>query len=542
MRRATFAALLAAPLCVTGALSAMPATAQTPASSPTVRGIHSVAAAPVRRAVVFAGEAAPDAGSLVLPLAGIDDLAARAPFLAQADRDAIARAATSAEFAYGPRATLSLRGIGPWRRILLVGLGTGEAPDAMTLQSAGAVAGRALLTEDGTVTLAADGLSAEQVAELATGMGIGEYRSDLHRTHDRPQAELGATTIAGASAREAEALYRRRGVALIDAVTFARDLSNEPANIVYPESFVERTRAAFAGVRGVTIEVLDVPAMERLGMGAILGVGRGSERPPRMLVVRYRGPDAPDDPVVLAGKGITFDSGGISLKPGAGMGDMKMDMSGAASITGAVLALARSGAPVHAVAVAALAENMPDGAAIRPGDVLRAMNGRTIEIVSTDAEGRLVLADALSYAQGRLSPAAVVDVATLTGAIGTALGDDYSGLFSRHDGLAGQLLAAGDATGEPMWRMPIHPSIAEDAASTIADMRNGGASGGGASFGAWFIGQFVDRTTPWAHIDMANEAWGPANDTRPAGSAGWGVRLLERFVRDFTPVPSAPTE
>ena len=387
------------------------------------------------------------------------------------------------------------------------------------------------------MTVAAEGLSAEQLAELATGMGIGEYRSDLHDTIDRAGGDMAPTTIAASTAAAAEPLYRRRGVALIDAVTWTRDLSNEPANIVYPESFVERTRAAFAGVRGVTIEVLDVPAMERLGMGAILGVGQGSTRPPRMLIVRYRGEGAPENPIVMAGKGITFDSGGISIKPSANMGDMKMDMSGAASVTGAVLALARSEAPVHVVSIAALAENMPDGGAIRPADVLRAMNGKTIEIISTDAEGRLVLADALAYADARLSPAAVVDVATLTGAIGTALGDDYSGLFTRHDALATQLLSAGDATGEAMWRMPIHASYAEEAASPIADLRNGGSGGGGgASFGAYFIGEFISRSVPWAHIDMANEAWGPANDVKPAGSAGWGVRMLERFVRDFQPV------
>jgi leucyl aminopeptidase len=515
---------------------AVPAAAQSPSSAPTARGSQSVAATPVRRAMAFAASAAPGEGSLVIPMASVDDLAARGTLLNESERTAITRAIGAAEQTFGARSMLTLRGIGNWRRITLIG--TGESPDLAAIQSVGAAAARAHLGEDGTVTVAAEGLSAEQIAELATGMGIGEYRTDFHRTVDRPAVDLGTTTIVAANAPAAEPLYRRRGVALIDAVAWTRDISNEPANIVYPESFVDRTRVAFAGVRGVTIDVLDVPAMERLGMGAILGVGVGSARPPRMLIVRYRGPGSSDNPVVMAGKGITFDSGGISIKPSAGMGDMKMDMSGAASVTGAVLALARSEAPVHAVAIAALAENMPDGNSIRPADVLRAMNGKTIEIISTDAEGRLVLADALSYADARLSPAAVVDVATLTGAIGTALGDDYSGLFTRHDALSEQLLAAGTATGEAMWRMPIHPSYAEDAASTIADLKNGGTGGGGASFGAYFIGEFISRSIPWAHIDMANEAWGPANDVKPAGSVGWGVRMLERFVRDFQPVPA----
>ncbi len=215
---------------------------------------------------------------------------------------------------------------------------------------------------------------------------------------------------------------------------------------------------------------------------------------------------------------------------------MKMDMSGAASVTGAVLALAKSAAPVNVVAISALAENMPDGAAIRPADVLTAMNGKTVEIVSTDAEGRLVLADALTWAEVNLWPAAIVDVATLTGAVRTALGDDYAGLFSRHDALATQLHAAGEAVGERLWRLPLNPSYAKHTASTIADIRNGAENGPGAGTGAYFIGEFASRDTPWAHLDIAGVAYGAANATGPAGSYGYGVRLLDRFVRDWRPV------
>jgi leucyl aminopeptidase len=292
-------------------------------------------------------------------------------------------------------------------------------------------------------------------------------------------------------------------------------------------------------VQGVTIQVHDENAMRRQGMGALLGVGRGSERPPRLLVIRYRGRGAPaGGPIVLAGKGITFDSGGISIKPSAGMGDMKMDMSGAASVTGAVLALARSRAPVDVVAIAALAENMPDGGAIRPGDVLTAMNGTTIEIESTDAEGRLVLADALVWAERNLDPAVVVDVATLTGAVRGALGDEYAGLFSRHNALADQLGEAADATGELVWRLPLDDSYASDIRSPIADIRNGaGGAGAGAGTGAYFVGEFISRDIPWAHLDIANVAWSAANDWKPNGSAAFGVRLLERFVRDYQPIP-----
>lgn len=497
------------------------------------------------RAVSFATSLpAEDTGSLVLPLASAADLDTRGQSLTADERAAVSRAIEAAEFAYGARQTLTLRGIGGWRRILIVGLG--ETPSLLTLQNAGAVAGRALIGDEGSVIVDASGLSDEQAAEFATGMGIGEYRSDLYRTTDRDEAGLGPTTIVTETAAQAQAqaLYAGRGRALVDAMNWVRDVSNEPGNVVYPETFVERAQAAFRGVRGVQIQTLDVPAMERLGMGAILGVGRGSERPPRMLVVRYRGQGAPDGgPIVLAGKGITFDSGGISIKPSENMADMKMDMSGAASVVGAVLALARSGAPVDVVAIAALAENMPGGSAIRPGDVLTAMNGKTIEVINTDAEGRLVLADALSYADVRLSPSAVVDVATLTGAVRGALGDEYAGLFSRHDALAAQLEAAGQAAGEPLWRLPLHESYAEDMRSAIADIKNTGGSGAGAGTGAHFIGEFVSRETPWAHIDIANMAWSAANDWKPAGSAGFGVRLLERFVRDYQTVPrGAPAD
>jgi leucyl aminopeptidase len=500
------------------------------------------AAQPAARAVAFASALSAPGGALVLPLASASDLSARAPGLVASDREAIESALTSAEFKYDARATLALRGIGAWSRVYVIGLG--EDAEASTFQAAGAITGRAMVSEEGALVIAAHGLSAETVAEFATGLGIGGYRSDLYRTADRENATLGATTIVSDVSAEAQSLYLNRGRALVEAMTWVRDISNEPANVVYPEVFVERTRAAFAGVRGVSIQALDVPAMQRLGMGAILGVGRGSERPPRMLIVRYRGEGAPaGGPIVLAGKGITFDSGGLSIKGAENMGDMKMDMSGAASVTGAVLALARSRAPVNVVAIAALAENMPDGAAIRPGDVLTAMNGKTIEVINTDAEGRLVLADALSYAEANLNPAAVIDVATLTGAVRGALGDDYAGLFSRHDALAEQLEAAGNAVGEPLWRLPLHESYASDMRSNIADIRNtSSGNGAGAGTGAHFIGEFISREIPWAHLDIANMAYGAASDWKPDGSAGFGVRLLERFVRDYQPVPRGESE
>jgi leucyl aminopeptidase len=494
------------------------------------------AARPVR----FAAEPA-QSGALMLPLASDADLATRGRMLDAATRDAVARALTAAKFDYKANAKLQLRGLGPWSQILVVG--TGSKPlGASALHDIGGVAAQETARDEGPVTLVATGLpAADAAAQLAAGAAMAGYRFDKYMFvepgKERAAALDAPLTILTDNPAAAQARYRRDGEALVGAISFTRDLINEPANIIHPESFVERTREAFRGVQNVTIEALDLPAMERLGMGSILSVGQGSRRPPRMLLVHYRG--AGGQPVVLAGKGITFDSGGISIKPGQGMWEMKGDMSGAAAVTGAVLSLARSQAPVNVVAIAALAENMPGGGATRPGDIVKAYNGRTIEVINTDAEGRLVLADAVAYGERRFRPAAIVDVATLTGSKIGALNDEYAGLFSRSDALAAQLTAAGSATGEELWRLPLHPNYADDMKSTFADIRNVVEGGGpGASLGAHFIGYFVTEATPWAHLDIAgNELADSARPTGPKGAVGYGVRLLDRFVRDFRPVP-----
>jgi leucyl aminopeptidase len=270
-------------------------------------------------------------------------------------------------------------------------------------------------------------------------------------------------------------------------------------------------------------------------MGGILAVGRGSARPPRLLVVRYDGGERNAAPYAFGGKGITFDSGGISLKDNDGMWKMKYDMSGAAAATATVLALAGRKAPVNAVGIAALAENMPSGSAGRPGDVVRTMSGKTFEVISTDAEGRMVLSDAVFYAQREFGPRVLIDLATLTGAVRTALGDEYAGLFSRHDALADGLRSAGEIAGEELWRLPLHPTYAVDMESPIADIRNSAGAGSmaGAGLGAFFIGNWVDERTQWAHLDIAGVAWRENEDqpTVPLGASGFGVRLLDRYVR-----------
>ena len=461
-------------------------------------------------------------GVLILPVTSEPDLD-RVTALDAATRDALVRGLTAAEFDYAS-GNLSFRGLGTYDQIIVQGVASDA--HAADLHRLGVSLGRTLLDQPAPVSIV-HSLSADQAAEIATGIGIGGYSFDRYKTPRAPRPQAGPIVLVGA---DGSAAFAGRGQGLVEAMRLTRDLGNEPANVIYPETFVERTQAAFRGVRGVDIEVLDEAEMARLGMGSLLSVGQGSERPSRMMVITYRGPSAPDRPVVLAGKGITFDTGGISLKPGAGMGAMKMDMSGAASVVGTALALARSSAPVHVVAIAALAENMPSGSATRPADIVRAMNGKTIEVISTDAEGRMVLADALSWAEANLDPAVIVDIATLTGAVGTALGDDYAGLFTRQDALADQLLAASEATGEGLWRLPLHPSYAADLRSPVADLKHTGGTGAGAGVGAHFIGEFVNPDTPWAHLDIAGV------DSPDGMSAGYGVRLLERFVLDWQPV------
>ncbi|WP_309089184.1 leucyl aminopeptidase [Phenylobacterium sp.] len=495
------------------------------------------ASAAEARPIRFAAQA-PQDGGLVLPLASEGDLATRGAVLDPAVRAAVARALASAKFEYKAGSSLSLRGLGGYDEILVLGAkpAEGNALTAVDLQNLGGQAARATAKAERPTAFVAAGLG--DPAQAAVGAALGAYRfsADYRTKKPADRAEPQPLVVITPDAAAAQAAFERQGRALAEAVAFTRDLITEPANVIYPESFVERTRAAFKGVPGVTIEALDVPVMQKMGMNAILSVGMGSPRPPRLLLVTYKGPGAPERPVALTGKGITFDSGGTSLKPGSGMWKMKNDMSGAAAAIGAVLSLAKSGAPVHVVGVAALAENMPDGGAARPGDVIRAYNGKSIERLNTDAEGRIVLSDATAYVDSRFKPAAIVNLATLTGAVGTALGDDYAGLFSRHDGLAQQIEAASKATGEPVWRLPLHPSYAKDLESPIADIRDIAEGGGaaGAGIGAHFIGFFAEPETPWAHLDIASVAWIDRDQpTAPKGAQGYGVRLLDTFVRNF---------
>jgi leucyl aminopeptidase len=503
------------------------------------------APAAAQRTLDFAPYAVPAEGAVAVTVRQGAPLEGAFAEVDRASNGALQRAVAAAGFLGDRGVVLNLPGVGPYRQVLLVGVGS-EAPSARLLEDVGGLVGQwgvlsavpriELLWPDASLPAAG--------AHLALGASLGQYTFRTYRTPKPgvPVLGQGELVLRVADAEGSRRAWNDDWSAVAAGVRFSRDLVTEPANAIYPESFVERTRAAFAGLRNVSIEVLDVPAMQKLGMGSLLHVGQGSQRPPRLLVVRYRGGARDEAPVAFVGKGITFDSGGISLKDSANLWRMKYDMTGAASVTGTVLSLAKRGAKVNAIAVAALAENMPSGSAGRPGDVVRTMSGKTYEIMSTDAEGRMVLVDAIWFVQERDRPRVVVDVATLTGSQVTALGDEYAGLFSRDEALAADLLAAGAASGEEVWRLPLHPSYAKDLESPIADLRNGGSgSGAGAGVGAFFIGSWVQEGVAWAHLDVASMAWreAPVLPTVPLGATGYGVRLLDRYVRDHVEAAAA---
>lgn len=517
-------------VALTLALMAAPAFAQTSPATPVLigSGIEPAATAnSATRPLSFAPQIGKD-GALVLLMSSAD--------LPQTGLDAASIAALrsaigAAKFEGKSGSTLSLRGIGSYSVIFLAGT-AGEGEAARRLQLAAGKAAQDLRGEAQPISIVG-ATTADEAAAIALGYQLGQYRFDRYKTQNKTQPPIERVTIVSAEPRAAEAIWTMRGKALADGVVLSRDLASEPANVIYPETFVTRVREAFAGVANVKIEVLDEAAMRKLGMGSLLGVGQGSRRPPRLMLVEYTG--GKGAPLAVVGKGITFDSGGISLKPGSGMWEMKADMSGAASAMGTALSLAKSKAPVNFIAVAALAENMPGGNAQRPGDVVRTMSGKTIEVLNTDAEGRLVLADANEYVVSKYKPGAVITIATLTGAVVQALNDEYAGLFARDEKLAAGLNAAGGVTGEAIWRLPLHKNHVEDMKSDIADIKNVVEGGGpGASLGATFVGYFVDAATPWAHLDIAGVNWADRPDgITPKGASGWGVRLLDQFARGW---------
>ncbi|CDO60887.1 Cytosol aminopeptidase PepA [Candidatus Phaeomarinobacter ectocarpi] len=423
-------------------------------------------------------------------------------------------------------------------RLFVVGLGAAKSLKPAGLETAaGRMVGRLNGARIKQGSIAGDAIEGSEIADgdvaahLALGAQLASYRFDGYRTKQKPDqkpslTKVGVMTRAQARAKKAWADLSAVG----QGVYLARDLVNEPPNVLYPESFAKKCKALTS--KGLKVEVLGEKQMEKLGMGSLLGVGQGSVRESQLVVMRWDGGTAKSKPVAFVGKGVTFDTGGISLKPGAGMEDMKGDMGGAAAVTGTMLALAARKAKVNAVGVIGLVENMPDAGAQRPGDIVTSMSGQTIEIQNTDAEGRLVLADALWYTQDRFKPRFMIDLATLTGAILVALGEEHAGLFSDNDKLADQILDAGKASGETLWRLPMGPAYDKLIKSKFADMRNIGGRFAGSITAAQFLGHYTNGV-PWAHLDIAGTAWqSGSKPTSPSWGTGWGVRLLDRLVSD----------
>ena len=425
---------------------------------------------------------------------------------------------------------------GGFDRVILFGLGAVDGIKALELEMlGGAIAGTLQGVKVERASVAADvAVKAVEAAELAALIASGarlrvysftNYKSKKPDT--KPLAEL---TILTPEVRAAKARFQHFD-AVADGVHFARDLVNEPPNTLYPLAFANRVKAL--AKLGLKIDILTPAQMKKLGMGAILGVAQGSGHEARIVVMRWEGGKKGEAPLAFVGKGVTFDTGGISIKPAAGMEDMKGDMGGAACVSGLMMALARRKAKVNAIGAVGLVENMPDGKAQRPGDVVKSMSGQTIAVLNTDAEGRLVLADVLWYIQDKYKPRFMIDLATLTGAILVALGKEHAGLFSNNDELAQRLSDVGYATGEKVWRMPLAPEYDRIIDHDVADVKNTGGRHAGSITAAQFIQRFVNKV-PWVHLDVAGTAMdGPRSAINQSWGPGWGVRLLDRLVNTY---------
>jgi len=490
----------------------------------------------------FAATSLNATGALVLGVQGDGSFTPTAQEADKAAGGALKRAVTaSAKFTGKPGQVVEVlapQGLKAGR-VLLVGLGKDFADGAAEKLGASIVA-RLYTAGVDAITFAIDTPKGSKLkpaalaAHLAMGAKLRGYGFAQYRTKNREEYDttIKTVTVGTRDAAGAKKLWAAMD-AVADGVHLARDLVNEPPNVLYPAEFARRAKAL--SKLGLKVEVLGEAEMKKLGMGSLLGVGQGSERESQLVVMRWNGARNKNEaPVAFVGKGVCFDSGGLSLKPGASMMGMKGDMGGAAAVTGTMRALAARKAKVNAVGVIGLVENMPDGNAMRPDDVVTSMSGQTIEVLNTDAEGRLVLADALWYTQTKFKPKFVIDLATLTGAIMIALGNDHAGLFSNNDQLSDRITKAGKEVGEAVWRLPLGDGYDKLLKSKIADMKNIGGPYAGSITAAQFLQRFVQKDQAWAHLDIAGVAWqdGEQKPLSPGWGVGWGVRVLDRLVGD----------
>ena len=484
--------------------------------------------------VSFAATRPEGAYALAVPVRSEDMLNDRLAHLDEAARILAGRSAEAQRFEreVGAVAETFIHEGETVRRLLLVGYGEKRDDPAVDERVGGALTAKLLTSGETRLVIDASGLDARSAARLAFGAAARSWRHDVYRTKlgRKQKPTLEEVIVVGApEGIEAEWAHEEAVLAGLD---LTRKLVTEPANIIYPETFVERCREALEGL-GVEIEVLDEAAMREHGMGALLGVAQGSVRPPRLLAMHWKGAGPSKKNVAFVGKGITFDTGGISIKPAQGMEAMKWDMGGAGAVAGAMMTLAKRKAKANVVGVCVLAENMPDGNAQRPGDIVTSMSGQTIEVINTDAEGRLVLADAMTWVQGRHKPEVMIDLATLTGAMIISLGHEYAGLFANDDGLAEKLSQAGQRSGDRLWRMPMGDAYDKIMDSPIADMRNSAGREGGSITAACFLGRFVETGVKWAHLDVAGTVWADKpSHLHDKGATGFGVALLDRYIAD----------
>ena len=486
--------------------------------------------------IAFAKPALPKAGALAVLIHEGEKPSGLWSQLDEVCDGAIARALGVAEFTGAKGKTCMILAPGAnLTRVLAVGVGKpAEVTQKILEEAGGAIV--ANLAQEPAVAISVNTLESHQAAEVALGAVLRSYRFDRYRTNEKPEdkPKLSKLTMLAAEPPKAKAAWEPLD-ATAKGIFLSRDLVSEPPNVLDPSEMAERCRKL--SELGLKVDIFGPKEMAKLGFGALLGVSQGSVKEPRMVVMQWNGASGnsrklKDKPVVFVGKGVTFDTGGISIKPAGGMEDMKWDMAGAGTVIGLMAALAGRKARVDAVGLVGLVENMPSGNAQRPGDVVTSYSGQTIEVINTDAEGRLVLADVLWYAQQKYDPKFMVDLATLTGAIIIGLGHEYAGLFSNDDALSQKLMAAGQATGERVWRMPLDEAYDKQIRSDIADMKNVGGRPGGSITAAQFIQRFVNNK-PWAHLDIAGMAWS-TKDTAvtPKGATAFGVRLLDRLVAD----------
>lgn len=489
--------------------------------------------------ITFAKPALPEKGALALLVGEGEALAGVAAAADAATAGALGRALAAASFKGKKNETVTVLAPGAGlTRVVVVGVGKRDEAAGRATEEAGGTAAAALAAEAEAV-LDPGPVAPAQAAEAALGAALRAWRFDRYRTKEKPEdkPKLARLTVAHADAAKARAAWAPLK-AVAEGVFLARELVAEPPNVLTPAEMAERCRGL--AKLGLEIEVLGPKEMKKLGFGALLGVAQGSANEPRMVVMQWHGAGGARGkrgakgarPVAFIGKGVTFDTGGISLKPAQGMEEMKTDMAGAGTVIGLMAALAGRKAKVDAVGLVGLVENMPSGTAQRPGDVVKTYSGQTVEVLNTDAEGRLVLADVLWYCQDRFDPAFMVDLATLTGAIVVSLGHENAGLFANDDELAQRLIAAGQATGETVWRMPLGEAYDKMLKSDIADMKNIGGRPGGAVTAAQFLQRFVNGK-PWAHLDIAGTAWSTKDKPCvPKGATAFGVRLLDRLVAE----------